>query len=108
MNFVLVAVTPSTVALVVVFVLAGVAYAFQQSLERAIAADIAPEEVRSTGFGTLAAVNGIGDLVSSIIVGALWTAFSPGVAFSYAFVMTVVGAVATMLALRSAKTGTSA
>jgi uncharacterized membrane protein YeaQ/YmgE (transglycosylase-associated protein family) len=64
-------------------------------------ADIAPEEVRSTGFGVLAAVNGIGDLVSSAIVGALWTAYSPTVAFSYAFVMTVVGALVTLVALRS-------
>jgi MFS family permease len=108
MNMVLIAVTPSTVALILVFVLAGVAYAFQQSLERAIAADIAPKEVRGTGFGVLAAVNGIGDLVASTIVGALWTAFSPSIAFSYAFVMTIVGAVATMVALRSAKAATNA
>ncbi len=103
MNLVLIGLAPSTMVLVLVFVLAGGGYAFQQSLERTIVADLAPEEVRSTGFGVLAAVNGIGDLISSTIVGALWTAFSPKIAFSYAFVMTVAGAVFTMVALRSVK-----
>ncbi len=99
----LIAAASSIMTLIVDFILAGGGYAFQQSLERAIVADIAPEEVRSTGFGVLAAVNGIGDLVSSAIVGALWTAYSPTIAFFYAFVMTVVGALVTLVALRSAR-----
>ena len=103
MNLLLIAAAPSIMTLILVFVLAGGGYAFQQSLERAIVADIAPEEVRSTGFGVLAAVNGIGDLVSSAIVGALWTVYSPTIAFFYAFVMTVVGALVTLVALRSAR-----
>ena len=75
--------------------LGGSVYALQQSLERAIAADLTSVEVRSTGFGVLAAVNGVGDLVSSAIVGALWTALSPQVAFAYALVMSIVGAIVT-------------
>lgn len=108
MNLLLIAAASSIMTLIVVFILAGGGYAFQQSLERAIVADIAPEEVRSTGFGVLAAVNGIGDLVSSAIVGALWTAFSPGIAFSYAFVVTVMGALVTSVALRSGRAARSA
>jgi MFS family permease len=100
MNALLIALAPSTLTLGLVFVTAGAAYALQQSLERAIAADIAPIEVRSTGFGVLASVNGIGDLVSSAVVGALWTAFSPTVAFSYALIVTGAGAVITIIALR--------
>lgn len=38
MNLVLILAAPSFAALVIVFVLAGAAYALQQSLERAIAA----------------------------------------------------------------------
>ncbi len=108
MNLLLIAVAPSIMTLILVFILAGGGYAFQQSLERAIVADIAPEEVRSTGFGVLAAVNGIGDLVSSAIVGALWTAFSPRIAFSYAFVVTVMGALVTSVALRSGRAAANA
>ena len=103
MNLLLALAAPSIVTLLLVFILAGAGYALQQSLERAIAADFAPIEVRSTGFGVLAAVNGVGDLVSSAVVGILWTAFSPAVGFFYALVMTLAGAIATTFALRSAK-----
>ena len=102
MNLILIVAAPSIVTLVVVFVLAGAAYALQQSLERAIAADLTPVEVRSTGFGVLATANGVGDLVSSAIVGALWTAVSPQVAFTYALIMSSVGAIVTRAALRTA------
>ncbi len=101
MNVLLIALAPSTLTLGLVFAIAGIAYAFQQSLERAIAADIVPMEVRSTGFGVLASVNGIGDLISSAIVGVMWTVFSPTVAFSYAFVLTCAGVIMTAVALRT-------
>jgi len=103
MNLLLALAAPSIATLLLVFILAGAGYALQQSLERAIAADLAPIEVRGTGFGVLAAVNGVGDLVSSAVVGILWTAFSPAVGFSYALVMTLAGAGATAIALRSAR-----
>jgi MFS family permease len=103
MNLVLALAAPSIATLLLVFILAGAGYALQQSLERATAADLAPIEVRSTGFGVLSAVNGVGDLVSSAVVGILWTAFSPAVGFSYALVMTVAGAGATAIALRSVR-----
>ena len=38
-------------------------------------------------------VNGVGDFLSSIIVGALWTAFGTSVAFGYSAVLFAVGAV---------------
>jgi MFS family permease len=107
MNLLLAAAAPSLVTLALVFIIAGVVYALQQSLERAIAADIVPVEVRTSGFGVLASANGIGDLISSAIVGILWTAFSPTVAFSYAFVVTCAGTIVTMVALRSSKDVTS-
>lgn len=103
MNVLLVFSTPSVATLLFAFILAGAGYALQQSLERVIAADLAPVEVRSTGFGLLAAVNGIGDFVSSAVVGALWTAFSPAAGFSYALVVTLAGGALMVIALRPAK-----
>ena len=103
MNLILIVATPSVATLLVVFILAGAAYALQQSLERAIAADMAPIEVRSTGFGALASANGIGDLVSSVIVGTLWTTVSPVAGFCYAMVMSVAGAIVTAAALRAVR-----
>jgi MFS family permease len=103
MNLILIVAAPSIATLLVVFIIAGAAYALQQSLERAIAADLTPLEVRSTGFGMLASANGVGDLVSSAIVGALWTAVSPAAGFCYALVMSVAGAIITGAALRAAR-----
>lgn len=102
MNALLVS-TPSAVTLLaLIFITGGVVYAAQQALERAIAADLVEESVRSTGFGALAAVNGAGDFISSLVVGALWTLFSPSVAFGYSLVMTALGAVAISYALHGA------
>ncbi len=43
-------------------------------------------------FGTLAAVNAVGDFVSSSFVGLLWGAASPFVAFGTAGVLFLAGA----------------
>jgi hypothetical protein len=44
-------------------------------------------------FGVLATVNGVGDLCSSVLVGALWTAFGTTVAFGYSLVLFLAGAI---------------
>jgi MFS family permease len=85
---------PTITVLVLLFGLAGVHGAFQQSLEKSLAAEILPKEIRGSGFGVLATVNGIGDLISSIAVGALWSSVSPAAGFAYAGIFMLVGAVA--------------
>lgn len=89
---------PTIPALAILFGLAGIHLAFQQSLEKALAAEILPAESRGSGFGVLATANGIGDLVSSVAVGALWSAVSPAAGFIYSGVLVVIGA---LLILRS-------
>jgi MFS family permease len=85
---------PSTIpALAVLFGLAGIHNGFQQSLEKSLAAELLPKEIRGSGFGVLATVNGVGDLVSSIAVGALWSAVGTTAGFAYAGVFALVGAV---------------
>jgi MFS family permease len=83
---------PTLLVLAILFGLAGVHGAFQQSLEKSLAADLLPKEIRGSGFGLLAATNGIGDLVSSIAVGALWSGVSPAAGFLYAGIFSLVGA----------------
>jgi MFS family permease len=73
------------------FLLAGIAIAITDALERTVAADLLPERLRGTGYGTLATVNGIGDLGSSTAVGFLWTAISPVAGFGYGAIMTILG-----------------
>jgi MFS family permease len=83
---------PSVPILAILFGLAGVHDAFQQSLEKSLAAELLPQSVRGSGFGVLAATNGVGDLVSSVVVGVLWSTVSPAAGFLYAGIFTLAGA----------------
>lgn len=85
--------------LVPLFLIAGIAIAITDAMERAIAADLLPENLRGTGYGTLATVNGIGDFASSAVVGLLWTSVSPLAGFGYGAVMTIIGA-SSLIAIR--------
>jgi MFS family permease len=80
--------------LIALFALAGIYIAIVDSMERALAADLLSLERRGTGYGALATVNSMGDLISSIAVGALWTYVSAAAGFWYAAVLTFAGAVA--------------
>lgn len=74
------------------FVLGGSFVAAEDALERAVAADLLPDHVKATGFGALAAVNAVGDLISSAMVGWLWAKVSPAAGFGYAAVVATFGA----------------
>jgi MFS family permease len=78
-------------ALAGVFALAGFVGGVEDTLEGAATADYAPPETRGTAFGVLGLVNGAGDHLSSLIVGALWLA-NPLLGFGYAAVMMAAGA----------------
>ncbi len=80
------------VLLLLAFVVGGLYLAVEDSLERAFAADLLPADLRGTGFGVLAAVNGMGDFVSSILVGFLWTSVSPASGFIYSLATSLIGA----------------
>jgi MFS family permease len=74
-----------------IFALAGLVNGIQDTLEGATTADLVPEAHRGLGFGLLGAVNGGGDLASSLLVGALWT-LQPAWGFGYSAVMMGLGA----------------
>ncbi len=75
-----------------IFGLAGLVNGIQDTLEDAATADLTPAEHRGLGFGLLGAVNGMGDLVSSLVVGALWT-INPTLGFGFAALMMALGAI---------------
>ena len=83
---------PTISALAVLFALSGIHIGFKQALQKSLAAELMPAEVRGSGFGVLATLNGIGDLVSSVAVGALWSSVSPTAGFAYAGILTLSGA----------------
>ena len=79
--------------LVLVFVMAGLYVATEEAVEDAFAAELVDKEHHGMGFGMLATVNGIGDFLSSIVVGVLWTLTgSTAVAFAYSLVLLLAGA----------------
>jgi MFS family permease len=84
---------PTIPILAILFGLAGIHGGIQQSLEKSLGAELLPSRVRGSGFGVLATANGIGDLISSIAVGALWSAVSPAAGFAYAAIFALTGGV---------------
>jgi MFS family permease len=78
--------------LVMLFVTVGIANAAIDALQRAVATDLLPRDIRATGYGTLGCVIGLGNLFSSIIVGVLWSSISPLVGFAYAALFCILGA----------------
>jgi MFS family permease len=80
-------------ALAAIFVVAGVFAAAQDTLEKAIPPDLTDASIRGTVYGTLGAVNGAGDLISSALVGTLWTAVSPEAAFAAAGALMLAGSI---------------
>lgn len=74
------------------FVLAGVYVGTEEALEDSLAAELVPKEQHGMAFGTLAAVNAVGDFLSSLMVGFLWSAVSAKAAFSFSAVLFFLGA----------------
>jgi len=74
------------------FALAGFSIAIVDALEGAVTADLVTDRTRGTAYGVLGTVNGVGDLVASVVVGELWTHVSPVVAFAYGALMMGLGA----------------
>jgi MFS family permease len=76
-----------------IFALAGIFVAIVDTLEDSFCAELVGEEHHGTAFGVLATVNGLGDFLSSTVVGGLWTAFGTAAAFGYSAVLFMAGAI---------------
>ena len=75
-----------------IFALAGLYIGTEEALEDSLAAELVPKEQHGMAFGTLAAVNAVGDFLSSLLVGFLWSSFSLQAAFGYSAVLFFAGA----------------
>ena len=76
------------------FLTGGLALAIVDPLQGSLAADLVDEDLRGTGFGALAAVNGLGDLASSVTLGFLWARGGATFGFGIAAALCAAGAVA--------------
>jgi MFS family permease len=80
-----------------IFALAGTFTGVVEALEDSLTALLVPKSQHGMAYGSLAAVNAVGDFASSAVVGALWTAVSPSAAFAAAGILFIT---ATVLVLR--------
>jgi MFS family permease len=77
--------------LVVAVALSGIYIAIEETLEKAVAAELLPRELRSLGFGILACANAVGDMGSSVYVGVLLDAGRATLAFAVPAAVGLVG-----------------
>ena len=94
----------------VVFIVSGIYMGVWETLENSSAAELLPAQSRGIGFGVLHTVNGIGDFVSSALVGGLWS-LSPVAAMSLVATASLAGSaiiLAIGLAARQPPAGPSA
>jgi MFS family permease len=82
------------------FILSGISAATYTALEKAYAAELLPENMRGTGYGVLQTIDGIGDFVSSFIVGTLWVVASSSVAFLYGATLSFISAFLFLILMR--------
>jgi MFS family permease len=94
--------THSLWLLALIFTLAGLYVGTEEPLEDSLAAELVSKEQHGMAFGTLAAINAIGDFISSLLIGFLWNAFSVRAAFSVSAALFFSGA-ALILFLRKSR-----
>ena len=78
--------------LALIFSSGGIYVAIEETLEDSFCAELTDETQHGMAFGVLATANGVGDFLSSIVVGTLWTLAGTTVAFGYSAVLFAAGA----------------
>ncbi len=78
---------------IVAIALSGIYIAIEETLEKAVVAQVLPREQRTLGLGILASVNAIGDLGSSVFVGAMLATGHHELAFAIPAGVGVLGAI---------------
>jgi MFS family permease len=76
-----------------IFMLGGIQIAIEETLEDSFCAELVEPAQHGMAFGVLATVNGVGDFLSSVVVGLLWSTLGSTVAFGYSAVLFLMGAV---------------
>jgi MFS family permease len=91
------------VAYGLLFGMCGLFIAAEDTLESALAGEMVGEESRGLGFGALATVNGVGDLVSSVMIGFIWTFIGYSAGFIIAAVIAAAGTILLVWTTRTVK-----
>ncbi|HEY66802.1 MAG TPA: MFS transporter [Thermoflexia bacterium] len=84
----------------VFYAIYGVYYGMAYGTAKAMVADIVPEELRGTAYGTYNAVLGILDFPASLIAGVLWRYLTPSAPFFFGGALALAAAVLMTLVMR--------
>jgi len=92
----------SRTALIAWFMVYSIYTAAVEGTEKALVADLTPDELRATAFGWHAAVQGLGALAAGIMFGLLWQYFGAPVAFVTGAALALIAAM--LLSVQDLKT----
>jgi len=81
------------------FALYGVYSALNEGLEKALVADIAPEEHRATFIGLHSTLTGVGLLPASLLAGGLWSLWGPSAPFWFGGALGLLAAIGLAIVL---------
>jgi len=81
------------------FTLYGIYFGLTEGTEKAFVADLVPSELRATAYGIYNFAIGIAAFPASFIMGVLWQAFNPMVAFAFGAVLALIAVVFLLLAI---------
>ena len=95
----IVSIVPTVLALLI-FDVYGIFTAMTAGVERALIAEIAPEELKGTMLGLHSTVSGVALLPASVICGFLWDRFGTAVPFLFGAGMSMLAAVLLMVFFR--------
>ncbi len=88
--------TSNVALLALPFVAAGIAIGCVETAEHAAVAALAPEHLRGSAFGLLAAIQSLGNFAASGIAGILWTMINPAAAWTYLAALMVAALIGTL------------
>lgn len=91
---------PSLALIAVAFAAAGITIGIVETAEHGTVAEAAPDDIRGSAFGFLAAIQSFGNVAASGIAGLLWTLVSPLAAFLFAAAGMAVATVASITSAR--------
>jgi MFS family permease len=92
MSLCIIILPPTVWSFSLIFFLGGANVALEETLEDSLCAELVSPSQHGMAFGVLATVNGIGDFVSSTVVGLLWTVVGVSAAFGYSVALSLLGA----------------
>lgn len=89
--------TSNILSFIILFAVYGIAIAFVDGTQRALAADLIPPEIRGTALGTYYMLTAIATLPGSVFAGFFWENYGAPAAFIYGAAMTVFAMIVFLL-----------